>query len=97
MIIVLVKYECKENCAKTFLDEIRAQGIDTCCRNEEGNLRYEYSYAAEAKDVVVLTELWSDQAALDAHAKTEHIARLGKLKAEYVNNVVLEKYEASKL
>lgn len=96
MIIVLVKYECKENCAKAFLEKIGAEGIDSCSRNESGNIRYDYSFAQNEPDVIFLTEVWADQQSLDAHAKTEHYSRLGGIKADYVNNTIVEKFEATK-
>lgn len=38
-----------------------------------------------------LTEIWADQAALDAHGRTEHYAKPAGLKAEYVLDTQIEK------
>ncbi len=97
MIVVLVKYECKENCAKKFVEAIKELKVDECVRNETGNIRYDYSYPDNDANAVLLTELWESAEALAAHSAAPHMAKLAPVKAEYVNNTVVEKFEAVKL
>ncbi len=44
MIIVLLRYTCKDGCREKFYEAIKKNGIDTASKEEEGNVMYEYSY-----------------------------------------------------
>ena len=94
MIVLNVTYKCKPDMRDAFLERIMAEGIDAACRAEEGNIKYDYYYAADDSDDLLLVEKWRDDAALKAHGKTEHFARLGTFKPEYVDDTSIEKYEA---
>lgn len=97
MFIVKVNYECKEGQAKAFVAKAKELRIDVTSRSEEGNLCYEYSYDVENSNVVHLLEMWKDQAAIDSHMLSAHYAKLGELKAEFVEKTVFEKFESTKL
>ncbi len=97
MIIIYVKYNCKEGAAKAFLDVIKENKIDVLCRAEDGNFKYDYSFDAENPDALVLNEVWRDADALAAHAKTEHLTLLRGLKDEYVVSTDIEKYEGERI
>lgn len=93
MIVLNVIYNCKPGMAKVFLDSIRAQGIDDAVRAEEGNIRYDYFFPADGGDELLLLEKWRDADVLAAHMKQPHMQPLGALKAEYVNETVIERFE----
>ena len=73
---------------------IRAEGIDAACRAEAGNIRYDYYLPFDGGDELLLVEKWRDGDALKAHGKMPHMARLAALKAAYVTETVIERYEA---
>ncbi len=52
-------------------------------RAEEGCIGYEYSFGVD-DDEHILTEVWRDAQVIELHKSSEHFARLGGLKAEYV-------------
>lgn len=58
------------------VDQIRSalQTLATATREEEGCLAYELFESASAPGVFVTLERWRDQADLDAHLQTPHIA-----------------------
>ena len=58
-------------------------------RAEPGCLRFEVSRQVDKSNVFVLAELYQDQAAVDAHGKTPHIAKWREAAA--ANNWVLSK------
>ncbi len=93
MITLIVTYKCKPEMREEFLEMIFTEGIDADCRAEDGNIRYEYFKPVENSDELVLIEKWRDADALANHGKQAHFARLGELKAEYVTDTVIEKYE----
>lgn len=93
MFVLNVTYKCKPGMAKAFLESIQTQGIDAAVRAEDGNLKYDYYFPADGGDELFLLEKWRDADALAAHPKQPHMQPLGALKAEYVNETIIEKYE----
>lgn len=97
MVVLNVTYKCKPNMKEDFLKAIKSEGIDTACRNEDGNIKYDYYFPVDEDDEMLtdemlLVEKWRDADALDAHTKQPHFARLGELKNEYVEETIIEKY-----
>lgn len=92
MIVLNVTYRCKSGLRDKFLESIMTEGIDEASRAEEGNLRYAYYYPADGSDELLLVEKWRDAEALAAHGRQPHYLRLKELKAEYVEDTVIEKY-----
>ncbi|MGI6736398.1 MAG: putative quinol monooxygenase [Anaerovoracaceae bacterium] len=93
---LIVTYKCHPGKRDAFLAAIKAEGIDRTSREEDGNLRYAYYYpiAAENDDDLLLLEQWRDEEAFQKHCSAAHFKRLGELKATYVRETVLEKYDA---
>lgn len=58
------------------VDDLRTalQDLVAATRQEPGCLAYDLYESAAAEGVFVTVEKWSDQAALDAHMQTPHIA-----------------------
>ena len=94
MIVLNVTYKCKPEMREEFLEMIYTEGIDVACRAEDGNLKYDYYTPVDGSDDLLLIEKWRDADALAAHGKQAHYARRGGLKAEFVNETVIEKFEA---
>lgn len=94
MIVLNVTYQCKPEQRDEFLERIYAEGIDTACRAEEGNIQYAYYTPADGSDDLFLLEKWRDAEALARHGGQPHMARLKELKAQYVIDTIIEKYIA---
>ena len=92
MIVLNVTYKCKPDMRDEFLERIMMEGIDTACRAEAGNLKYDYYYSTENSDELFLLEKWQDEDAFAEHRKMPHFRRLGELKDTYVEETVIEKY-----
>ena len=92
MIVLNVTYKCRPGMREAFLEAIRAKGIDEASRAEAGNLKYDYYLPFGGGDELLLVEKWQDAHALKAHGSMPHFLRLGALKAEYVNETVIEKF-----
>lgn len=92
MIVLNVTYKCKPEMNKKFLEKIRKEGIDTACRSEEGNIKYDYYFPADGSEELLLLEKWRDADVLAVHGKQPHFARLGELKNEFVEETVIEKF-----
>ena len=94
MIVLNVTYKCKPEKREEFLEMIMAEGIDVACRAEAGNILYDYNIPTDGGDDLFLLEKWRDEAALAEHGKQPHLARLKEIKAEFVNDTIIEKYIA---
>ncbi len=92
MIILNVTYKCKAGMREKFLSAIRAEGLDAASRSEEGNIKYDYYFAADSPDELLLVEKWRDDEALKSHGAEPHFKRLGEVKADFVEETVIERY-----
>ncbi len=93
MIVLNVTYRCKPDLRDEFLEMIITEGIDTASRKEAGNIRYDYYLPAAGGDELLLVEKWRDADALAGHGRQPHLARLKELKAEYVLDTVIERFD----
>jgi quinol monooxygenase YgiN len=50
-----------------------------------------------SEDELLLTEVWQDAEAIEFHKNSEHFAKLGELKAEYVENTEFMKFSAEQV
>ena len=91
MIVLNVFYKCKEGMREKFLEAIKAEGLDAASRSEAGNSKYDYYFAADAPDELLLVEHWRDEEAIRLHNAEPHFKRLGELKADFVIETKLEK------
>ncbi len=90
---LVVTYDCKKGMRDDFYNAICQEGLGQACRDEDGNMRYEYARSAENPDRLILLEKWRDDEALGRHKEMAHFKRIGELKELYVDNTVLEIFE----
>ena len=93
MIVLNVTYKCKPEMRDEFLEMIMTEGIDTACRAEDGNIKYDYYIPTDNSDELLLVEKWKDAEVLAKHSKQPHFKRLGELKKDFVNDTIIEKFE----
>ena len=63
---------------------------------EPGCIAYRFSQATDDPSVVLVHEVWQDQAAIDAHSASEHMAEFGTTLAEVLAGpVTITQYQAS--
>lgn len=91
MIVLLVKYTCKEGLRDAFLEEINRRRIGEKCRTESGNFMYEYSCIEGKNNEIRLIEIWESEEALYNHGRQAHFKEIGNLKAQFVENTEIEK------
>ena len=95
MLVYNVTFRCRPGQREAFLETLRAEGIDAASRAEAGNLQYDWFRAVGSDDDLLLIEKYRDSAAVAAHVRSAHVARLVELKEQYVSELVLEQYESS--
>ncbi len=88
-----VTYHCRPGQRDAFYQALCELGVRANSMSEAGNLRYDYFFAAEAPDDLLLVESWTDPACQQAHCETALFARLQELKAEFCEDVEIEKFD----
>lgn len=94
MIVLNVTYKCKPGMREAFLEAIRAEGLDAASRAEAGNSKYDYYFAADEPDVLLLVEHWRDEEAVRLHNAEPHFRRLGEVKSAFVEETILERFNS---
>lgn len=97
MIVLHVTYQLLQENAQEYIDALEASGIPQLCRDEEGNIRYDYFLDPAHKDQVLLVELWKDLEAFELHKKMEHFQRLGEFKERFVKDTNIQRFVAEPL
>ena len=88
-----VTYHCRPGQREAFYQALCDLGVRANSLQEEGNLKYDYFFAAEAPDDLLLVESWTTPALQQAHCQTEVFAKLQALKAEFCENVEIDKFD----
>ena len=88
-----VTYHCKMGQREDFYRALCALGIRDNSREEEGNRGYDYYFAAEAPDDLLLVESWESPALQKAHCETAIFAELQALKIRFCESVEIDKFQ----
>ena len=87
-------YTGKNGSARRFAEEMEKSGTADLIRGEEGNLKYAYFIPMDDPETVLLIDRWEDQAAIDAHHKSEMMGRIAALRDKYRLRMRVERYQA---
>ena len=87
-----VTYILKEGALDDFLEALYTIGVARETRREDGCMGYEYFTSIDDPEKLFLVEHWRDEAAQLAHLQSAHIKALGEVKANYVEETILEKF-----
>ena len=88
-----VTYHCKPGRRDDFYQALCDLGIRASSLKEEGNRKYDYFFAAEAPDDLLLVESWTTPELQQAHCQTGIFAKLQALKAQFCENVEIDKFD----
>ena len=92
MFILHVTYTVKPGEKENFVAAVAAAGIDAASRAEVGCVQYDYFYAAQTEDSVLLVEVWDNVEAQEANTRTAHFQKLAAIKERYVLQTAVQKY-----
>ena len=87
-----VTYHCKSGQRSAFYQALCDLGIRANSLTEEGNCRYDYYFAAEAPDDLILVESWTSPLLQKAHCETDIFMKLQELKAQFCDSVEIDKF-----
>ena len=91
-ITVNIYYTGRDGSAREFVREMIETGVAERVRAEAGNLRYEYFLPLDDPETVLLIDRWEDQAAIDAHHKSEMMNEIARLREKYHLKLRVERY-----
>jgi quinol monooxygenase YgiN len=83
MIKVVAKNYFKPGMLNEVTELVKEMVEKTCL--EDGCISYEFCASDSDPDMAAFIESWRDQAALDAHMKTEHFTRIIPMIGEYTS------------
>ena len=87
-----VTYHCKPGQRDAFFQALCQLGVRNNSIHEEGNLKYDYFFDAQNTDALLLVESWTSPALQQVHCETEIFAQLQALKAQFCDNVHIDKF-----
>ena len=92
-IVVNIYYTGKNGSARRFAEEMTSSGVVADVRAEEGNEKYEYFFPMDDGETVLLIDRWRDQAAIDAHHKSDMMGRIAALREKHQLRMRVERFE----
>ena len=87
-----VTYHCKSGQRDAFFQALCNLGVRNNSIHEEGNLKYDYFFDAQNTDALLLVESWTSPELQQVHCETEIFAQLQALKAQFCDNVHIDKF-----
>ena len=87
-----VTYHVKPGKRDAYYAALCELGVRANSYQEEGCLKYDYYFSAEHPDQLLLVETWIEPEFQAAHCQTEMFAKLGALKAEFCDDVTIDKF-----
>mgnify|MGYP000017818686 CR=1 FL=1 len=91
-ITVNIYYSGENGAARRFAQEMLASGTVEQCRQEKGNLKYEFFYPVSDPETVLLIDSWTDQEAIDLHHASPMMKEIMKLREKYDLHMNVERY-----
>ena len=87
-----VTYHCKPGQRDAFFQALCQLFVLIYSIHEEGNLKYDYFFDAQNTDALLLVESWTSPELQQVHCETEIFAQLQALKAQFCDNVHIDKF-----
>ena len=91
-ITVNIYYTGRDGSARAFAEEMVQTGVVADVRAEAGNLKYEYFFPMDDPETVLLIDRWRDQAAIDAHHKSEMMGKIAALRDKHHLRMRVERF-----
>lgn len=85
-------YTGKSGSAQAFAREMTEPGLVAAVRQEEGCEQYDYFLPLNDPETVLLIDRWQDQAALDAHHKSDLMKQIALLRDKHRLRLRVERY-----
>lgn len=90
-LLLCVEYTAKHGMKEKFVDEVTSSGVLAAIRGEDGCLSYDYYYAVEDEDKILLVEQWASAEKQTIHTQQPHMEQLKALKDKYIADTKFNK------
>ena len=90
-IILLVKYQAKQQMCEKFIEEVTNAGILEAVLQEDGCVQYQYYLDTKDTDRILLVEEWESKKQQEIHLQSSHMKVLQKLKEKYIVDTSVQK------
>ena len=93
MYTIYVKFTCLPQKRQAFIDRVKAEGVLSAIRAEDGCLRYDYYLSENDENELLLIEQWETKQHQQVHLDQPHMVQLRSFKGEYITDTVLGEVE----
>ena len=93
MYTIYVVFKCLDGKRESFVERVKAEGILSDIRAEDGCLRYDYYFSEADENELLLVEAWETKRHQQIHIEQPHMARLREIKGDYVESTTLGEFE----
>ena len=96
MYTIYVVFKCVPGKREEYINILKNEGIVDAVRNEDGCIRYDYSFSEKDPDEILLIEAWESKKHQEIHIQQPHMERLRELKPDYVLTTKLGEFEVKR-
>ena len=93
MYTIYVSFICHEGKREAFVERMKSEGVLDAVRAEDGCIRYDYYYADENPNELLLIEAWASKEAQQIHIEQPHMAKLRAMKSYYIESTTLGEFD----
>ena len=93
MYTIYVVFKCLPGRREAFVESVKQNGILAAIRAEDGCIRYDYYYADENPNELLLIEAWESKEHQQVHIGQPHMATLRTFRNEYIAESKLGEFE----
>ena len=92
MYTIYVVFKCLEGKRESFVERVKAEGILSDIRAEDGCLRYDYYFSESDPNELLLIEAWESAKHQQIHIAQPHMDKLRALKDDYISSTTLGEF-----
>ena len=93
MYTIYVKFTCLSDKREAFIQKVKETGVLEAIRAEDGCIRYDYYYADENPNELLLIEAWESKEHQQVHIGQPHMAKLREFRNDYIAESKLGEFE----
>ena len=93
MYTIYVQFKCFPGKREAFVEAVKREGILDAVRAEDGCHCYDYYFAADDANKLLLIEAWETKHHQQVHIEQPHMARLREIKGDYIETTTLGEFE----
>ncbi len=92
MYTIYVVFKCFPGKREAFVERVRAEGILSAVRGEDGCKRYDYYFSESDPCELLLIEEWETRRHQEVHIAQPHMEKLRSFKGEYIESTTLGEF-----